>query len=159
MGGRGSSSIRTTEETRRERAEGVLKAMRDAGMKPVKSVEETMDIIKKYESKATDGLSDYVNYSQYANYEEQFMRNANQYTKKGYAKGKNEVLKEINKNPGSIKSFAETKVKEYQTKLDRIDKSMKKQGITEAEYQKKYKQQHELFGRLNAIRNVNNTAK
>ena len=46
MGGRGSSSIRTTEETRRERAEGVLKAMRDAGMKPVKSVEETMDIIK-----------------------------------------------------------------------------------------------------------------
>ena len=87
------------------------------------------------------------------------MKNANQYTKQGYAKGKNEVIKEISNNPSNIKGFAEAKVQEYQAKLNRIDKSMKKPGITEAEYQKKYKQQHELFGRLNAIRNVNNTAK
>lgn len=160
MGGRGgSSSFSASNESMRERAEGVLKAMRDAGMKPVKSVDETIDIIKKYESKATKRLSEYVNYSQYANYEKQFMKNANQYTKKGYAKGKDEVLKEISKNPSSIKGYAEAKVKEYQIKLNKIDKSMKRVGITETEYQKKYKQQHELFGRLNAIRNINNTAK
>lgn len=158
MGGRGGSSM-TSRDSERSRAEGVLQAMRDAGMKPVKSVDETIEILRKYDSKVSNNLSEYVNYSQYTNYEKQFIKDANQYTKKGYEKGKNEILKEIKKNPSDLKGYTEQKIKEYQTKLSRIDKSMKKVGITESEYQKKYKQQHEMFGRLNAIRNINYTIK
>lgn len=42
MGGHGGTSISS-----RERAESVLSAMRDAGMKPVKSVEETEAILNR----------------------------------------------------------------------------------------------------------------
>lgn len=59
MGGRGgSSSFSASNESSRERAEGVLKAMRDAGMKPTKSVEETQKILAKYdaESKKRDKI-------------------------------------------------------------------------------------------------------
>ena len=50
MGGRGGSSI-TSRETTRERAESVLQAMRDAGMNPTKSVEETEQLLKNLDSK------------------------------------------------------------------------------------------------------------
>ena len=50
MGGRGGSSITSKEESR-QRAENVLQAMRDAGMKPVKSVAETEQILKDLDKK------------------------------------------------------------------------------------------------------------
>lgn len=156
MGGRGSTYTQMSE---RERAEGVLKAMRDAGMKPVKSVEETIEILNDYDRKQSKGLSDHVNISQYNNYERQFLQDANQYTKKGYEKGKKEILKQVANNPNGIKAYTESKIREYDRKISSIEKSMHKPGITESEYQKKYKQQHELFGKRNAIRNVNITLK
>ena len=49
MGGRGSSSIsqRTTDAGRRERAEEIHKILNDAGIPAKKSIEETMEILRK----------------------------------------------------------------------------------------------------------------
>ena len=49
MGGRGGSSIRSEERTAelRKRAEGIHKIMKESGMKVVKSVEETMDMLDR----------------------------------------------------------------------------------------------------------------
>lgn len=61
MGSRGSSSatnnrvVRTTAEgTPRERAEKMIQLMRDAGMDPVYSIEETERLIKKRDAEAIE---------------------------------------------------------------------------------------------------------
>lgn len=60
MGGRGGSSITSKDESR-QRAESVLQAMRDAGMKPTKSVEETQQLLKNLDSKQATFRKEYQN--------------------------------------------------------------------------------------------------
>lgn len=152
MGGRGGMS--NTEAT--ERTRDFMEAMTRAGLKPTKSLEEATKIMKDNQlmNQASKQQSKYMYPSHLADYQRGFYKTANNYSKKGYQKEKQELLKKIANNPEKIRTITENAQKKYKVKMREYESQMNK-AVAEKDYQSASKKLHETFGKFQAANFIN----
>lgn len=151
MGGRGSSYY-TKKQT-----EGVMSAMRDAGLPPAVSTKEAQKILNRDFTK--NRVSRVVDLGKFDNYEKQYTSTATESSKKAFNTEKDNIMKRIASNPSGAKTYIQNKQKSYDSQISQIHKEMKKPGITEKEYQKLLNKSNNLTAKRTATYLINSSTK
>ena len=147
MGGRGSSSINS-----RERAEGVMNAMRDAGLTPRVSVEEVERNINSQPQRQVT-VSDVMHTSYVNDYQRGFNRTASAQAKAGYREEKNSLMAQIQKNPRAIERITQKAQDKYRRQLENIERQMG--NSIGREYERLQNQREKTYGKFQAANFIN----
>lgn len=145
MGGRGGYSSDLS-----SRASSVIETMRGSGLSTVGQT-ESESIIRNLDN---NRLGQVMYKSHLSDYERGFNKTANKFTKNGYKTEKDKLLKRISNNPSKIKQITERAQTRYKQQLSEIERQMHNVS-TESEYQKLYRQMHNVYGKLQAANFIN----
>lgn len=151
MGSRGGSYY-TKKDT-----EGVMSAMRDAGLPPAVSTKEAQKILNRdYRNKQINKV---VDVNKLNNYERQYNQTATDSSKAIFNKEKESLMNKIVSSPSKAKTYIQNKQNSYDSQIRQIHSDMQKPSITEKQYQKLLKKSNELTAKRTATYLINSSTK